>query len=212
VLDFLWLASLSFVAALSGAVVPGPVFVIVVSESLKRGKTVGPLVVLGHLAIEAFMMSTVFLGLDVLLRSSQVTVLIGYLGGVTLVLMGSYLIRAAKNFRADTVSNSKAKFASHGLVAAGFLSSSSNPQFFLWWLTIGVSMIAHCVSVAGAAGFVAFFFGHAAADLLWFGFISYSVDKGRAFLNQKVVQTMLLGSAIFLIIFGLHLIFSVQGS
>jgi len=49
VFDLLALAFLSFAAALSGAVVPGPVFVMVVSESLKKGAKAGPLIVLGTL-------------------------------------------------------------------------------------------------------------------------------------------------------------------
>jgi len=211
-LNLLWLASLSFVAALSGAVVPGPVFVIVVSEALKEGKRAGPLVVLGHLAIEAFIILTVFLGLDALLKSTQAATLVGYIGGSTLVLMGFYLIRTAKNFKADKVSDGKAQLASHGLIAAGFLSSSSNPHFFIWWFTTGIPIMALSFATAGAVGFVAFLIGHAAADLSWFSFISYSVDKGRNFLNQKVVQTILLGSAIFLMFFGLYLILSAYGT
>lgn len=41
-LELLWIASSSFLAALSGAVVPGPVFALVLSESLKNGKVAGP--------------------------------------------------------------------------------------------------------------------------------------------------------------------------
>ncbi|MEM2111887.1 MAG: LysE family transporter [Candidatus Bathyarchaeia archaeon] len=207
-LDFLWLFSLSIAAALSGAVVPGPVFVVVVSESLKKGKITGPLVVFGHLAIETLVIFMFFLGLGIVLKSSQITIMIGYIGGAILVLMGFYHIKTAKNFKIESVSESKAQFARHGLVAAGFLSSGSNPQFFLWWLTTGVPMITYSLAIAGVVGFIVFYLGHAAADLLWYGFISYSVDKGRTYLNQRAVRIILLGSATFLIAFGLYLVFS----
>jgi threonine/homoserine/homoserine lactone efflux protein len=208
VFDVLSLVSLSFLAALSGAVVPGPVFVIVVSESLKKGKKAGPLVVLGHLAIEAIIILIVFLGLDALLRLREATVLVSYIGGSTLILMGFYLIRTAKNFRADVVSTSNPRFASHGLIASGFLSSISNPHFFLWWLTPGIPTMTYSLAVAGAVGFLAFLIGHAAGDLLWFSLMSYSIDKGRSFLNQMAIRIILFGSAIFLMIFGLYLILS----
>ncbi|MCW4020884.1 MAG: LysE family translocator [Candidatus Bathyarchaeota archaeon] len=206
-LDLLGLVSLSFAAALYGAVVPGPVFVVVVSEALKKGRKAGPMVVLGHLAIEAFIVLAAFLGLDVLLDSSEATALVRYVGGLTLVLMGLYLARTARNFKADEVSNSNARFTSHGLVAAGFLASGSNPHFFFWWLTIGIPTMALSLASAGAAGFTAFLIGHAVADLSWFTFISYSVDKGRTLLSRKVVQTILLGSAILLLVFGFFWVF-----
>jgi len=208
VLDLLGLASLSFIAALSGAIVLGPVFVIVVSEALKKGKKAGPLVVLGHLAIEAFIILTVFLGLDALLGSGQATRLVSYAGGSILVVMGLYLARTAKQYRAYTISSSEARFASRGLVAAGFLSSGSNPHFFLWWLTTGVPVMALSLASAGAIGFVAFLLGHAAADLLWFSFISFSVDKGKSFLDERAVKIILFGSAIFLTAFGAYLVVS----
>jgi len=208
VLDLLGLATLSFVAAFSGAVVPGPVFVVVVSEALKKGKKAGPLVVLGHFAIEAIIILTVFLGLDVLLGSTQATRLVSYIGGSILILMGLYLARTAKNFRANTVQNSEISFVSRGLVAAGFLSSGSNPHFFLWWFTTGIPVMALSLASAGAFGFVAFLIGHAAADLSWFSFVSYSVDSGKSYLNQRMVRAILSGSALFLAIFGLYLIFS----
>ncbi len=209
-LDLLGLASLSFVAAFSGAVVPGPVFVVVVSEALNKGKKAGPLIVFGHFAIEAIIILTVFLGLDVLLGSTQATRLVSYIGGSILVLMSLYLARTAKNFRANIVSDSRTSFVSRGLVAAGFLSSGSNPHFFLWWITTGIPVMALSLASAGAFGFAAFIIGHAAADLSWFSFISYSVDKGKSYLNQRMVRAILFGSALFLAIFGLYLIFSVN--
>jgi threonine/homoserine/homoserine lactone efflux protein len=205
-MDLLGLASLSLVAALSGAVVPGPVFVIVVSEALKKGKKAGPLVVLGHLAIEAIIVSMAFVGLDALLGSAEAADLVSYVGGAALILMGIYLVRTAKSFGADDVSGSNTRFASHGLVAAGFLSSGSNPHFFLWWFTTGIPVMALSLATAGAVGFIAFLTGHAAGDLLWFSFISYSVDKGRRFLSLKVVRFILSGSALFLMAFGFSLI------
>jgi threonine/homoserine/homoserine lactone efflux protein len=202
------LAALSFMAALSGALVPGPVFVTVVSESLKKGKKAGPLIVVGHLLIEATIILAILLGLDALLGSPEVYWVVSYVGGAVLILMGLHLARTAKTLKVDMGLNNNAKLASHGLIAAGFLSSGSNPQFFLWWISTGVPMMAITLTSAGTAGFIAFLIGHAAADFLWFSFISYSVDKGRSYLNQKAIRVILFGSALFLMVFGLYLIFS----
>ena len=202
------MTALSFFAALSGAVVPGPVFVMVVSESLKKGAKAGPLIVVGHLIIEALIIVTILLGLDALLSPTQATAIISYIGGVVFLLMGALLINAARNIKSNVTSESNTKLASHGLIVAGFLSSGSNPQFFFWWLATGIPTMAVALSSAGTAGFIAFLVGHAAADLLWFSFISWSVEKGRNYLNQKVIKAILVGSAAFLLIFGFYLLFS----
>ena len=206
--DLAALTALSFFAALSGAVVPGPVFVMVVSESLKKGAKAGPLIVVGHLIIEAIIIVAILLGLDALLSSTQATAIISYVGGVVFLLMGALLINAARNVKSNVASESNTNLASHGLIVAGFLSSGSNPQFFFWWLATGIPTIAVALSSAGTAGFIAFLIGHAAADLLWFSFISWSVEKGRNYLNQKAVKAILIGSAVFLLLFGSYLLLS----
>jgi threonine/homoserine/homoserine lactone efflux protein len=210
--DLAALTALSFFAALSGAVVPGPVFVMVVSESLKKGAKAGPLIVVGHLIIEALIIVAILLGLDALLSSTQATAIIRYVGGVVFLLMGASLINAARNIKSNVASESNTKLASHGLIVAGFLSSGSNPQFFFWWLATGIPTMAVALSSAGTAGFIAFLVGHAAADLLWFSFISWSVEKGRNYLNPKAIKAILVGSAAFLLGFGFYLLFSASPS
>ncbi len=202
------MTALSFFAALSGAVVPGPVFVVVVSESLKKGAKAGPLIVIGHLIIEAIIIAAILLGLDILLSSAQATKAISYVGGAVFLLMGAMLINAARNVKGNIARESNTKLASHGLVVAGFLASASNPQFYFWWLATGIPTIAVALSSAGTAGFIAFLFGHAAADLVWFSFIGWSVEKGRSYLNPKAVKAILLGSAAFLLVFGVYLLLS----
>lgn len=205
--ESLFILFLSFMAALSGAVVPGPVFVVTLSESLRRGRLAGPLIVLGHLTLEGLIIIAILFGLDTILGSRQAQVTIGYLGGVMLILMGSYLVKTARSFKIDFEMRPEARFVSHSLIVAGFLSSGSNPQFFLWWLTIGMPIIQYSLAVAGAVGFIAFFLGHAAADLGWFGFVGYSANKGKSFLNETIVRLIIFGSAIFLIIFGISYIY-----
>jgi len=215
-LEFFWLMFLSLVAALYGAIVPGPVFVITVSESLKRGRMAGPFVALGHLMVEAVLIFVVFLGLHEFLVSASVRasvrasvqMIVGIVGGVTLIIMGIYLAKASKNFQVDIKIQTNTKFLSHGPVIAGILGSCSNPQFLLWWLAPGIPLMYMSITVAGAIGFVAFVIGHAGADLGWFGFVSYSVDKGKGLLSKNLIRYIMLGSAIFLVIFGISFILS----
>lgn len=69
-------------------------------------------------------------------------------------------------------------------------------------------MIISAVSTAGVSGLLAFLVGHAFADLAWFSFVSYSIYKSRKFLSQRIVKTILFGSAIILISLAIYLPFS----
>ena len=198
----------SLVAALSGALVPGPVFVVTVSESLKRGGVAGPLIVAGHLMVEAIIIVLIFLGLGAVLGSASARAAVGYLGGATLILMGLFLAKASRALHLDVKTSAKARFVSHGPLIAGVLSSGSNPHILLWWLTIGMPIMYTSITVAGVAGFLAFLVGHAGADLGWFWFVSYSVDKGKKFLSQRTVSYLVFGSAIFLFFFGIWFLYS----
>ena len=201
-LTLLWVSYISFMAALSGAVIPGPVFAITVSESLKRGYVAGPLIVAGHLLLEALIIAAAFMGLDMLLDTAEVRALIGFVGGSALIVMGLLLLKSCVNLRVEAGVGSRGYVISHGLVAAGFLSSGSNPQFFIWWLTIGLPMIKYSMDVAGLSGLLAFMVGHALADLGWFGLVGYSAYRGKSLLSERVVRLMIVGSAIFLLFLG----------
>ncbi|MEM2673205.1 MAG: LysE family transporter, partial [Candidatus Bathyarchaeia archaeon] len=205
-LDLLGIASLSFLTALSGAVVPGPVFALVVSESIRSGKIAGPLIILGHFIIEWIIIFMIFLGLGPLLEHEGVKVAVGYIGGVILIFMGLRL--AMDSLRIKIVEDSfsridqkRGRLPLYNLIASGFLASCSNPYFFLWWLTTGVPVIVNSMSIAGALGFTLFLIGHSAADLLWFSLVGYSIHKGRRILSKKFIQAILLVSASFLIAF-----------
>lgn len=130
-MELLWLCGVSFAAALSGAVVPGPVFGITVTESLRRGFVAGPLIVLGHLLVEVVILFLVFLGLGSVLGSELVQLAIGYIGGLMLMVMGGFLVKSSRNIHVDAGSEKSLRLSSYGPVIAGFLGSASNPHFFL---------------------------------------------------------------------------------
>lgn len=208
VLGLLGLMAASFLAALSGAIVPGPVFVVTVAESIKRGYIAGPLIILGHFMIEAIIIILLFLGLGAALESAWARVIIGYIGGVMLMLMGFYLMIVSKNVRLDIKPGPirETRFSAYGLPIEGFLTSISNPHFFLWWVAIGMPIMYKSIEIAGIIGFTAFLIGHVVADLGWFGSVSYSIDKGKKFLSDILLRYIVVGSGVFLVILGISFI------
>lgn len=212
--DILGIVAASFMTALYGAIVPGPVFALVVSESLKGGKIAGPIIVLGHFIVEWIIISAIFLGAGPILSSEEAKIVVGYVGGIILGLIGLKILRDSLHIKiidvsSPGVSSEKAGVFLRSLILSGFIASCSNPYFFLWWLTTGLFLIMNSFSMAGILGFILFLIGHMAAGLSWFTLVSYSVHRGRRVVSERVIRAILLASAIFLTAFAAYIMLSV---
>jgi threonine/homoserine/homoserine lactone efflux protein len=86
----------SFFVALSGALVPGPLFTITVAESARKGFISGPLIILGHGILELSLIMLLILGLAPFFSDPAVIIVISVLGGLMLVYMGYRMIREAR--------------------------------------------------------------------------------------------------------------------
>ncbi len=128
-------AATSFAVGLSGALVPGPMLTVTISDSLKKGFVAGPLVVLGHFIAELTLILIIFAGLSWFIGSSTAVFVIGTLGGFMRVIL-SYRILGSSNSLKD-VKEDNVISKGYGSVLSGVLTSISNPFFFIWWATIG---------------------------------------------------------------------------
>ena len=91
-----YLALTSFIIGFSGALVPGPVFVAVVSQATRRGMIAGPMAVVGHAALETVTAILLWFGLGIFLASSWTRSVVGLFGGTFLVWSGFELLRFAR--------------------------------------------------------------------------------------------------------------------
>jgi len=91
----------SFIIALSGALVPGPLFTITVSESLRRGFKTGPLIIFGHGLLEITIVILLFFGITPFLLEEKTRQFISVAGGIILMIMGVMLFRDAGKTRLD---------------------------------------------------------------------------------------------------------------
>ena len=82
------LIATAFVIGLSGAMAPGSLLVVVVTETVRRGFWAGPVAVLGHAVIEAAMVILLALGLGRVLSYPSVLAAIGLAGGLMLLWFG----------------------------------------------------------------------------------------------------------------------------
>jgi len=82
----------SFLIALSGALMPGPLLTVTVSESTRRGAIAGPLVIFGHGILELSLITALLLGMAPLLQRNDVFVFISLVGGSILLWISLKLI------------------------------------------------------------------------------------------------------------------------
>ena len=207
------LIATAFVIGLSGAMAPGSLLVVVVTETVRRGFWAGPVAVLGHAVIEAAMVILLALGLGRVLSYPSVLAAIGLAGGLMLFWFGWATCRTAKSATLSLSSKTAASSASpaaqrsdKGLwsaAVAGMAASVSNPYWILWWATIGAAYVATGMSY-GAIGPVTFFIGHISSDMTWYAVVSLAIATGTRFFSDRIYRGVLYVCAAFLFLFGAY--------
>lgn len=195
----------STVIALTGAMMPGPLFSVAVSESYKRGFWAGPLLIAGHLIPELVLAVLFTLGLNRFLDNDIVTAVIGVVGGVFLLWLSFKIFFEVR--RGISLDLSEKKQVAWGPVIMGLWGSVSNPGWIIWWATIGAKYILLSLE-HGIVGLMFFFAGHITGDLLWFSTISLVVSRGRGRINEKIYRVVLYACAVLVVVFAGYFIIS----
>ncbi len=189
----------SFILALSGALMPGPLLTVTVSESSRRGAMVGPMMIFGHSLLELTLVVALLSGLAPILVRDDVFILISLIGGAILLWMGTSMLRSLPQLTLGGQADLHVR-KSKNLVLTGMLLSVANPYWLLWWASIGLGYIMHSMKF-GIMGIAAFFFGHILADLAWYCLISFGIAKGRRFFSDSLYRKLIGGCAVFLLVF-----------
>ncbi|MFH0861340.1 MAG: LysE family transporter [Candidatus Altiarchaeota archaeon] len=174
------LLGLGFVVGLSGAMIPGPLLVYTVNESLKKGRWTGLLVILGHMIVETIIFALIALGITKFISSPVFVSAVSIVGGIALMGMGvKSMLELKSEIRFDE------KDAGHGLVIGGIIFTLFNPSFPLWWVTAGTRLLLEGLNRFGFQGMLLVFLGHWAADMGWFVLVSITASHGSRYLFER---------------------------
>jgi threonine/homoserine/homoserine lactone efflux protein len=195
----------SFVIALSGALMPGPLFATTITASAERGIIAGPTLILGHAILELAMMAALLFGLAPLLTKDMVFAFIALFGAAVLLWMSFGMIKTLPQLSVDWEAKNSSN--SGNLVYQGIVMSISNPYWVIWWATIGLGYILYCRTL-GLSGLAVFFAGHIMGDLSWYSLVSVIVAKGRHLLTIRVYRGLIGGCAAFIACFAFYFIYS----
>jgi threonine/homoserine/homoserine lactone efflux protein len=187
----------SFVIALSGALMPGPVLTVTISESTRRGFWAGPLIMVGHGILELALVVLLLLGLGPYLSKDIVFGVVGVCGAGILMWMAFGMFRSIPSLKLDLESGEE---TIGNPVRAGVLMSLANPYFIIWWATIGVGYIVYAMKF-GTVGVIAFFSGHISADFAWYSVVSFTISKGRRLISDRLYRRVIGFCATALVIF-----------
>ena len=197
----------SFMVALSGAMMPGPLLAITIVEATRQGFWAGPKIILGHGILELALVTALALGLSELITSDLVSAIIGLVGGGLLLAMGLLAVRRGMQ-KATILTTASPQAGQHQkTVLAGILGSISNPYWFIWWITLGTVYLLWALTL-GVAGVASFFTGHILADLGWYALVAFIVATGRKIMNDRVYRGLLITCGLALLALGVYFVFS----
>jgi threonine/homoserine/homoserine lactone efflux protein len=213
----LWLIfSFSFVVALSGALVPGPLLTYTILKTMqtrRRSFLTGAWVIGGHALLESLLITAILLGFSVVLQAPLTIKIIATVGGLFLLYMGLGLVLDVLRNRVpdifgtespETAGNGNPKISSP--VLGGLLISMSNPYWWIWWATVGFAfMTQYRLSFFNWPALLAFVIGHELGDLSWYFTVSTLVSLGRQRINLKLYRLLLILCGVFLAAFGFYL-------
>ncbi|UCD85949.1 MAG: LysE family transporter [Deltaproteobacteria bacterium] len=193
----LFLASVVFIS-LSGVMMPGPVFAVTIAKGHKN-KNAGVFIAFGHGIIELPLMLIIYLGFAQFFTSDTFKLAVGSVGGVMLILMGVQMFRTRKSMATE------GRDLPYNSLTAGIITSGANPYFFLWWATIGATLIL-TASGFGLFGFLLFVAVHWLCDFFWYLFVSVATFKSKHLWSRKIHEIVFGMCSAILVVFGLWFI------
>jgi len=179
---------ISFTLALTGAVTPGPVLVLVIGQVLAQGLTGAFFILIGHALLEIFFLTGLAFGFTRFLKNDRVQGCLGLIGGAVLIWMGQDIFRSAAG--AVLPEGEAEALGWLKLILAGIGVSLSNPYFTGWWATIGTGQIAS-LRLREKKEYTFFFLGHQAGDFAWYMFVALVLTVGRRWLTGDVYTIIL---------------------
>jgi threonine/homoserine/homoserine lactone efflux protein len=194
----------TFVISLTGAMSPGPLTTLALSEGARRGRWAGWQLSAGHGLVEGALVVAIGLGLGSFLRQRMVGAVIGVVGGAFLIWMGWGLISGAWRGSlslAAAAGGEAPAITRLGLLPAGIALSISNPYWTLWWASVGAGLILTALKW-GVLGLAAFYLVHWLTDLGWLNLMSFLTASGRGLVNERIYRGVLLSCGLALIAFG----------
>ena len=202
-MDPLNLAVTVIILTASGALAPGPLFLVTITQGIKTGTKSGIIFSIAHTIIEFTLVVLLALGLLSVANQPTVRLAVGAAGGAALIIFGTMQIRNSLHKTNET--NSK-RATNRNLFLIGLALTGLNPYFIVWWLTIGANLILLSLQFAGLGGVVFMYLCHVWVDYAWLTLVAGFAKRGAKILRFKGYRLMIAFFGAVLIYFGIAFI------
>ena len=189
-----------FVISLSGVMAPGPVTAAAIGMG-SRSRFAGSLIAVGHGVVEFPLIILIVLGAGRVLKLPAAQIGIGLAGGIILLVMGIGMLRALRS-----AEQSNARLSGGAPVLTGILLTATQPNFLLWWATVGLALATQAADL-GMWAFVLFAMVHWVCDFVWLSILSWASYKGSTVLGPRTMRIVLMICASALVVFGVCFVF-----
>ena len=157
---------LGFIICLTGAMIPGPMFVVLIKTALQEGEKSGAEMASSHFLTEVVLMTLVVIGLGTIsyFTSSSILNLIGFISSFSLFAFGILTFQETRKLK--QIEKELASPSENGLggFKTGIVYTISNPAVIIWWLTIGLSTLVYTYVTWSIIGVVFWGIGHFFGD------------------------------------------------
>ena len=175
---------LAFIIGISVASLPGPIIVLIATETLRKGAGAGLIIMTAPLLIDALVMLPLALLLQASLVSGKAWVGLGFVGACLLAWLGLQSMRvSSRGAETDPESGWSGRRKELPSFLKGVLTHLTNPYPYIYWATVGVVFVRQGLEQYGVLGALVFPLG------FWLGagtmnlVVVYLAARGRQLLS-----------------------------
>lgn len=187
----------------SGALSPGPLTIATIALGARGGWRSGILVSLGHTFFELPYLVVLVFAFNVLTGFLRASVSVLAVVGALVILYFAYLL-LRDAYRGVNLNTSNTLISTNPLIV-GFMFTALNPYFLIWWLSIGMTLIAQIQNI-GLTSLVIIYPAHVWLDFAWLSIVAELSKRGSKALSLRGQRIMLTTLGVILIIFALNTI------
>lgn len=202
-MDLSSLVAMVVVVTASGALAPGPLFFATITHGTKSGAKSGLIFSIAHTIVEFSLVMVLALGLLTIANEPTVKLMIGMIGGVSILFFGILQIRDSLGSKSGAL-KSRIGIQSKNPLMLGVLFTGLNPYFIVWWLTVGAPLIMESLAFASIGGVILMYIAHVWIDYAWLTSVAYLAKKGTKVLGSKGYRLLLIMFGCALVFYGLY--------
>lgn len=200
-MDTLGFISTVVLVTASGALAPGPLFVVTLSEGSQSGAKAGILFSMAHMLVEFTLVMLLAGGLFTIANEPIIRPIVGISGGIVLLVFGAMQIRNSlkTKFHEDRIEKKQMR----NLLLTGLVFTGLNPFFIVWWLTAGANLILLSLKFASFTGVFSMYACHVWMDYIWLTSVAHLAKIGTNVARNKLYRIIMTAFGGILIYFGL---------